>query len=110
MGKNIWKAVNKLAGTKLEKEFREAMDKREIRQFEWKTLYTEGYREFTLYPSVDGITVYGKDITERKKAEKHNQELLENEQQLTEELRSSNEELQDTTGKLLTQTDGASAR
>ena len=69
IGKNIWKAVNKLAGTKLEKEFFEAMNKREIRQFEWQTLYTESYREFNIYPSDEGITVYGKDITERKKAE-----------------------------------------
>ncbi|MFY9637686.1 MAG: ATP-binding protein, partial [Methanobacterium sp.] len=69
VGKNIWKTVNKLAGTKLEKEFRKAMNKREIRQFEWKTLYTDSYREFTVYPSTDGITVYGKDITKRKKAE-----------------------------------------
>ena len=69
VGKNIWKAVNKLAGTELEKEFREAMNKREIRQFEWQTLYTESYREFTIYPSSEGITVYGKDITIRKKAE-----------------------------------------
>ncbi len=69
VNKNIWKTVNKLAGTKLEKEFREAMNKREIRQFEWKTLYTDSYREFTVYPSTDGITVYGKDITKRKKAE-----------------------------------------
>ena len=69
IGKNIWKTVNKLAGTELEKEFREAMNKREIRQFEWKTLYTKSYREFTIYPSAEGITVYGKNITKRKKAE-----------------------------------------
>jgi PAS domain S-box-containing protein len=69
IGKNIWKTVNKLAGTELEKEFRKAMDEREIRQFEWKTLYIESYREFSLYPSAEGITVYGKNITKRKKAE-----------------------------------------
>ncbi|MGB9201899.1 PAS domain S-box protein, partial [Methanobacterium sp.] len=40
------------------------------------------------------------DITERKKTEKYLQELLESEQQLTEELTTSNEELQSITGKL----------
>ena len=69
IGKNIWKWVPKLSGTSLEKEFRLAMENRTIRRFEWKTLYTEGYREFIVYPSAEGITVYGKNITERKKAE-----------------------------------------
>ena len=69
IGKNIWKTVNKLAGTELEKEFRRAMDEREIRQFEWNAIYTESYREFSIYPSAEGITVYGKNITQRKKAE-----------------------------------------
>ena len=40
------------------------------------------------------------DITERKRSEKYQQELLEREQQLTEELRSSNEESQSTAEKL----------
>ncbi|MEN6592736.1 MAG: ATP-binding protein [Methanobacterium sp.] len=43
-----------------------------------------------------------RDITERKKAELRIQEMLENEQSLTEELRVSNEELQDTTEELQT--------
>ncbi len=40
------------------------------------------------------------DYTERKKVEKHNQKLFESEQQLTEELRTSNEELQSITEEL----------
>ncbi len=40
------------------------------------------------------------DITERKRSEKYQQELLEKEQQLTEELRSSNEESQSNAEKL----------
>jgi signal transduction histidine kinase len=47
------------------------MEKKEIRQFEWKTIYALGrpYREFTVFSSADGITVYGADISQRKKAE-----------------------------------------
>ncbi|MTK64434.1 MAG: PAS domain S-box protein [Methanobacterium sp.] len=69
LGKNIWAAVDKLVGTELEANFREAMTKREIKHFDWETVYTDSYREFTVYPSAEGITVYGKDITKRKKAE-----------------------------------------
>ncbi len=43
-----------------------------------------------------------RDITQRKKAELRIQEMLENEQSLTEELRVSNEELQDITEELQT--------
>ncbi len=68
-GKNIWKSLPKLAGTILEKNFREAMQKRQVKQFEWKTLYATGIRDITVFPSAEGITVYAKDITERKKAE-----------------------------------------
>ena len=51
----------------------------------------------------DKIIAYGGinlDITDRKKAEGHMKELLEKEQQLTEELTVSNEELQSTTMEL----------
>jgi|GEM_PF-2129038 len=70
LGKNIWETVEKLVGTDLEKNLRESMDKREIKRFDWKTIYTESFREFTVYPSAEGITVYGKNITKRRIAEK----------------------------------------
>ena len=72
----------KLAGTTVEKIFQEAVEKREIRRFEWKTVYIKGLiKEFTVFPSVYGVTVYSKDITERKKAEEElhkSRELLKN--------------------------------
>ena len=49
-----------------------------------------------------GVSTISTDITERKQDEKYKQKLLENEQQLTEELRTSNEELQCTTEELRT--------
>ncbi len=69
IGKNIWKTVDKLNGTIIEEKFREAMNTRKIVRFEWETVYTDSYREFTVYPSIEGITVYGKNVTKRKKAE-----------------------------------------
>ena len=71
LGKNFWKSFPRFLGTAVEKNFRETMETKEIRHFEWKTIYALGrpYREFTVFPSADGITVYGADISQRKKAE-----------------------------------------
>ena len=68
-GKNYWQTLPRFVGTIVEKNFHKAMSERKARRFEWKNIYTDGFKEFTVYPSAEGITVYGKDITERKKAE-----------------------------------------
>jgi PAS domain S-box-containing protein len=82
VGKNIWNMFPKLVGTAVEKNYFEAMDKREIKRFEWKTVYVKNkVKEFTVFPSAEGVTVYSKDITERKKAEEElykSRELLKN--------------------------------
>ena len=49
-----------------------------------------------------GVSTICTDITERKQDEKYKKQLLENEQQLSEELQTSNEELQCTTEELQT--------
>ena len=69
IGKNIWSVMPQLLGTEVEKNYREVMNKRETKRFEWKTIYTDSIKEFAVFPSAEGITVYGKDITKRKKAE-----------------------------------------
>ena len=82
VGKNIWKMFPKFVGTDVEKNYRQAMDKREIRRFEWKTIYVHSkFKEFTVFPSAYGLTIYSKEITERKKAEEEHyksRELLKN--------------------------------
>ncbi len=71
IGKNFWKTFPKFIGTDLEKNYLEVMHKREIRCFEWKTIYADnGCMEFKVFPSPQGVTVYGVNITTRKKAEK----------------------------------------
>jgi PAS domain S-box-containing protein len=70
LGKNFWKTFPRFVGTEVEKNFRETMEKREVRTFEWKMLYVQDqYREFKVFPSTEGITVYGHDVTDRKKIE-----------------------------------------
>lgn len=71
IGKNFWNTFPRFLGTAVEKNFRETMETKEIRHFEWQTIYVKEhpYREFTVFPSADGITIYGADITKRKNAE-----------------------------------------
>ncbi len=100
IGQNHWKMFPQYRGTVLEDNFREAMGKREVRQFEIYSPYNHNWFIVRVYPSSEGITVLGSNITERKKVEEHNQKLLEKEKQLSEELQLSNEELQSTTEEL----------
>lgn len=86
IGKNFWQTFPKFVGTVLEKNYRETMSKREIRRFEWKTIYAHtGFREFTVFPSAEGITVYGVDITERKQLQQKLEEYAKNLEKLVEE-------------------------
>jgi PAS domain S-box-containing protein len=102
IGKNLWKMFPKYEGTVDGENFRNSMEKREISRFETYSKYDNIWHEVNVYPSTEGITILGTDITERKGIESEKQELLENEQQLTEELQTSNEELQCTTEELRT--------
>jgi PAS domain S-box-containing protein len=65
--KCFWEYGKVFVGTLVETSFREAMNKREIKSFEWENKLTNGCTAFTVFPSNEGITVYGEDITERKK-------------------------------------------
>ncbi|RPI88448.1 MAG: PAS domain S-box protein [Chloroflexi bacterium] len=69
IGHNIWKMFPKHRGTIVEENFRAAMEKREIRRFEARGKYTSAWYRLTVFPSAEGITVLGADITKRKLAE-----------------------------------------
>ena len=86
IGKNFWETFPHFIGTNLEKNYRDAMSKREVKRFEWKTIYANtGFRQFTVFPSVDGITVYGIDITERVQLQQKLEEYAKNLEKLVEE-------------------------
>jgi len=68
VGKNIWKLFPKHLGTILEENLRATMETKEIRHFEIGGKYTQKWYRMTAFPSAEGITVLGTDITERKKA------------------------------------------
>ena len=68
MGQNIWERFPELIGTIYEKKFRRAMDEHEIQYFEALGIFmTDQFFDFSVYPSVDGISIYWRNITEHKK-------------------------------------------
>lgn len=69
IGNNIWEMFPKHVGTILYENFHASMDRGEKRRFEVIGQYTDACYSMTSFPSTEGITVIGTDITERKRAE-----------------------------------------
>ena len=76
IGKNIWKMFPKHIGTTFEENLRATMEKDEIRSFEIPGKYTNAWYRMKTFPSAEGITVLGTDITERKRAEQALQDAV----------------------------------
>jgi len=70
IGMNIWKMFPKNLGTPMEKNFHEVMEKREVRRFEIKGQYTDVWYLMSAFPTPDGISVLGSDITERHRTQR----------------------------------------
>ena len=69
VGHRLWDMFPKHLGTGLEENFRAAMEKRETRRFEVGGQYTEAWYLMHAFPSAEGITVLGTEVTDRKRAE-----------------------------------------
>jgi PAS domain S-box-containing protein len=80
VGNNIWTMFPKHVGTIFEENLKSAMDKREVRRFEIGGKYTPAWYRMTAFPSAEGITVLGTDITEQKRTE---EALLESQSQVS---------------------------
>jgi two-component system, chemotaxis family, CheB/CheR fusion protein len=75
IGRNFWEIFPQLLGTISEENMRAAMDNRETRRFEVHGTYTDAaWYNMTCFPSSEGISVLGMDITERKQSEEALQE------------------------------------
>ncbi len=70
VGKNLWDVVPMHFGTHFEENLRAAMEKREIRRFELAGQYTDDWYSVAVFPSAEGITCLGREITQQKKADK----------------------------------------
>jgi hypothetical protein len=60
--------IPELVGTIYETTFRKAMGSNDIQNFEAQGFAkTDSWFDFSVYPSEDGISIYWRDITQRKK-------------------------------------------
>jgi PAS domain S-box-containing protein len=69
VGNKIWEMFPHHVGGTLYENFHVAMEKREVRRFEIPGRYTNAWYRMTAFPSEEGITVLGTDISERRRTE-----------------------------------------
>jgi PAS domain S-box-containing protein len=79
LGHSFWQLFPNYIGTDFENNLRTAMDQREILRFEFKGPYTGRWYSMSIFPSPEGITVMGTDISQQKQAESA---LVESEERL----------------------------
>ena len=70
IGKNLWEVFPQYLGTLYEEKYREAMEERKTIHFESPGVLRGKVYEISLYPSIEGITIYWQDISERKRVER----------------------------------------
>jgi len=71
VGQNLWQRFPELSGTIHETFFRKAMNNNEIQHFEAPGIYkTDQWFDFKVYPLDEGISIYWRNITPRKKLQK----------------------------------------
>jgi diguanylate cyclase (GGDEF)-like protein/PAS domain S-box-containing protein len=69
LGKNAWEAFPEALGTRIEKEYRNAMARRQQIAFEVFYEPMQVWKEVRIFPTDEGIAVYSNEITERKRLE-----------------------------------------
>jgi PAS domain S-box-containing protein len=70
LNKNLWDIFSDSVGSTSYKKYHEAIETKLVVHFEDHYPALNKWYEITAYPSENGLSVYFKDITERKKAEK----------------------------------------
>jgi PAS domain S-box-containing protein len=69
LGKSYLEVFPALLGTAFEERYRRALADQKTVQFEAYSPPSKGWVEVHVYPSKDGLSVYSRDISERKRAE-----------------------------------------
>jgi PAS domain S-box-containing protein len=69
LGTNLWELVPEHAGTTFDSELHRAMRERRPVEFEAYSEPTRRWVEVRAFPWEDGLSAYGRDITERKRTE-----------------------------------------
>jgi len=87
LGRTMWEVYPELAGTEVERFYRRAMEERVPVQFEVESRRIPGiWLEISAYPSDEGLTVLGHEITERKRAEELTRNSLREKETLLKEI------------------------
>lgn len=102
IGRDVWEVFPDFAPI-LRHAFEEAEAERSGRQVTAATPDNH-WREWTAFPVEDGLAIWARDVTDRKRAEQEQERLLADEQVLNEELAATNEELAATTEEIVAQT------
>jgi PAS domain S-box-containing protein len=69
IGKTIWEAFPRLAGSQVEGYYRKAMEERGPVRFEMGGMYTQAWYDVGVYPIQEGISIFAVDRTEQHRAE-----------------------------------------
>ena len=69
IGRTIWEEFPELKGSALQRAFDEAMEKQEFRSYMGYYAPLDIWHEDFIYPSPEGLSVFIRDISEKKKAE-----------------------------------------
>jgi PAS domain S-box-containing protein len=83
IGKVIWEVYPYLVGTALESHYRHAMAQNVAISFEEFGASNDRWYDVAAYPSSDGLSVYFRDVTERKRSQQALQQLNEDLKQFT---------------------------
>jgi PAS domain S-box-containing protein len=81
LGKNFWEEFPVAVGTTIYDKYHEAMRGQETVRYETHFPPNDAWYEVNIYPSEEGLSVYSRDITERKQADeqlRYHAYLLEN--------------------------------
>jgi NO-binding membrane sensor protein with MHYT domain/nitrogen-specific signal transduction histidine kinase len=76
LGERLWNVVPDLVGSQFEQEARAAMETGEPKHFEFALRGTDQWIEVRVYPSSDGLSVYFRDITDRRKSQAELEEAV----------------------------------
>lgn len=76
LGKNLWDEFPYLANSEAFSVFNNAMETQTYAYFEQYHEQFDGWTANKLFPSPEGITIYFRDITKKKKADQENQKLI----------------------------------
>jgi PAS domain S-box-containing protein len=73
LGKVVWDMLPDTVGTEIHARYQEAMREQHATEFEVHVPWRDLWLEVRIYPSAEGLSIYSREITERKHAEEGRQ-------------------------------------